>query len=77
MFLGEKVKKLNIGYTVNALDIVDIKQLIDSLTIENLNNKIVSIKRLGKDYAINYNEKFFQLLSQKIADYFSVSDCSY
>lgn len=76
-YLGEKVKKLNIGYTVNALDTVDIKQLMDSLTIENINNKIVSIKRLGKDYAINYNEKFFQLLSQKIADYFSVSDCSY
>lgn len=46
-FLGEKVKKLNIGYTVNALNTIDIKKLIDSLTIENINNKIVPIKRLG------------------------------
>lgn len=71
-FLGDKVKELNIGYTVNALDALDIKQLIDSLTIENMNSKIESIKRLGKDYAISHNVEFFRLFNQKTQGDFSM-----
>ena len=67
-FLGDKVKELNIGFTVNALDKIAVKQLIDSLTLESVNGKIESIKRLGKDCAINNNEAFYQILNQKIAD---------
>ena len=54
-FLGDKVKEL----TVNALDEVAVKQLIDLLTLDNINDKTESIRQLGKDYAINNNEKFF------------------
>ena len=64
-FLGNKVKKLNIGFTVNALDEIAVKKLIDSLTFEIVNDKIESIKQLGKEYAINNNEKFFQLLNER------------
>lgn len=71
-FLGDKVKELNIGYTVNALDDKAIKELIDLLAVENSNDKIESIKRLGKDYAINYNDEFFQLLRQKEQKHFSL-----
>lgn len=65
-FLGDKVKELNIGFTVNALDKIAVKQLIDSLTPEIVDDKIESIKQIGKEYAINNNEKFFQILDQRI-----------
>lgn len=67
-FLGDKVKKLNIGFTVNALDKMAVKQLIDSLTPEIVDDKIESIKQIGKEYAINNNEKFFKMLEQRITD---------
>lgn len=62
-FLGDKVKNLNIGFTVNAFDTENIKLLIDSLSVDEINTKIESIRSLGKDYAINNNEQFFQKLS--------------
>lgn len=67
-FLGDKVKELNIGFTVNALDKIAVKQLIDSLTPEIVDDKIESIKQIGKEYAINNNEKFFKMLEQRITD---------
>ena len=67
-FLGDKVKELNVGFTVNALDETAVKQLIDSLTSEIVEDKIESIRQIGKEYAINNNERFFQILDLKIAD---------
>ena len=65
-FLGDKVKKLNIGFTVNPLDETAVKQLIDSLTPEIIEDKIVSARQLGKEYAINNNKRFFEILSRKM-----------
>ena len=65
-FLGDKVKELNIGFTVDALDEVAVKHLVDSLTPKIADDKIEAMKQFGKEYAINNNEKLFQTLDRKI-----------
>lgn len=63
-FLAEKVDRLNIGYHINAMDIQDIKRLIDSLSKESIEDKVFSIKKIDKNETIVDNSLFIKSLSQ-------------
>ena len=58
-FLGEQVKKFNSGYTVNPLDNNSIDKFLSKLTIESINIKINSMKKIPKEFSINSNKEFF------------------
>lgn len=62
-FLGEKVKRLNVGYTVDALNETKIQVLLDEMSHESIRQKVRNMRKLGTDYAINSNEHFFQELA--------------
>lgn len=61
-FLGEKVRRYNSGYVVNAMDENSIERFIKELTPEDLANKIDSIKKVPKIDSVNINDGFFQKL---------------
>lgn len=58
-FLAKKVKKMNIGFEVNAFDEQDIQALLRQLTPEAISEKVQSIQCLDKKSALNDNEDFF------------------
>ncbi len=62
-YLGDKVKQLNVGYTVDAMNEKAIMTLLEEISTDALDQKIQSIRRLGTDYAINSNEQFFKRVS--------------
>ncbi len=63
-FLGEKVRRYNSGYVINAMDDNSIREFIDSLTPEDLANKIASIRSVKKIDSVNINYDFFKKLSK-------------
>lgn len=67
-FLEEKVMRLGIGYSVDALNESSVKALIDSITEDEYQRTVNSISLIDTSYAINDNEDFFS----KIEHYF---DC--
>lgn len=62
-FLANKVKRLRIGYDVNALEKKEIERFINELTYEDLITKKEACKRIPNDYVINNNPKLFMFLA--------------
>lgn len=58
-FLGQQVKRYNSGFTVDPLDDKAIDKFLSELTIESINDKINSMKRIPKEFSINSNKEFF------------------
>lgn len=65
-YLSKKVNKLNVGYEVDALDKKSICDLIKSMTIGSLNEKISSCKSIDSKYCINNNQDFFDRINSLI-----------
>lgn len=63
-FLAKRVKELNVGFEVDALDEKDILRLLSELTIANISKKIESARQIGKEFALNNNESFFVKLNE-------------
>ena len=63
-FLAEKVRRFNSGYVIDAMDNNSIENFINSLTIDDLDNKIASIKKVPKNYSVNINDGFFNKLKE-------------
>lgn len=63
-FLADKVRRLNIGWSVNAFDSDNIKSLIDSLTKEIYNKTVSSIMQIPQSDAIENNDDFFDLVKR-------------
>ena len=63
-FLADKVKRLGIGYEVNALDEKSIINLIKSISAKNLEEKRLHISSIDKKNCINNNDDFFGKLKR-------------
>lgn len=57
-FLGDKVKKMGVGFTVDALNDVEVVDFVKGLTIDDINEKIKTISEIDKHYAIDDNTEF-------------------
>lgn len=52
-FLSEKVERLGIGYSIDAMDDDNIESFIKGLTIESIVSKADKARQIPKDYCIN------------------------
>lgn len=62
VFLGEKVKKLNIGYVIDAMDENKIKTFLSSLNSSDYQSKIEACKAIPQEDCLNNNQEFFKQL---------------
>lgn len=65
-FLEESVKKYGIGYAVDALNDVELKAFINSLTEDDIKEKIHHAAMIDKKLTINENTAFFSQLKSMI-----------
>lgn len=63
-FLEDKVKKLGIGFSLNAMDPKEIMGLIDSIVKKGLVKEIESCKSVHKEDCLNVNHDFFKKLKK-------------
>lgn len=61
-FLGDKVKKLGIGFAVDAFDEEEIKTLVDALTRDCYTQLCESIKAIPKEESISDNRRLIKLI---------------
>ena len=61
-FLEKKVKRLDIGYSVNALNKQEIVAFINGLTEESLTDRIQALGRIPQEKATNKNPELFDYL---------------
>ena len=66
-FLGKKVSSLNIGFAVNALDDNEIKSFVNSLTEQDIIDKVNGCKIIDKRDSVDINTDFFQKLKSVIS----------
>ena len=60
VFLGDKVKRLNIGYVIDAMDEDKIKLFLESLNASNYQSKVDACKSIPQSDCINRNDDFFK-----------------
>ena len=65
-FLAEKVKKLGLGYDINALKDNEVIEFIKNLKEESLLEKSYNAHKIDKKYCLNINDDFFQVLKLKL-----------
>jgi len=58
-YLADKVKRLNVGFEINALDDDEIISFIRSLSVQMLNEKSQACAKIDKNKLININNNFF------------------
>lgn len=64
-FLAEKVKRLGIGYDIDAMNEREIIDLINNLTPEGLQVKAENARHIDKREVLNINDDFFEKLQRK------------
>jgi len=64
-FLSEKVERLGIGYSVNALDNEEIDRLVRSISKESIMEKIQNLSKIPQEEAVNANPRLFEFLKEK------------
>ncbi len=62
VFLGDKVKRLNIGYVIDAMDEEKIKDFLKSLNAYDYQLKVDACKSIPQNDCINRNNDFFKLI---------------
>lgn len=67
-FLAEKVKRLGIGYDIDALNNEDVINFINKLTEESIRDKISNIQKIDKNETLNINNAFFERLDLLIKE---------
>ena len=65
-FLAEKVKRLGIGYDIDAMNDEEIIRFVKELTEESLYKKIVTARSIDKKEMLNINDFFFDKLEEVI-----------
>ena len=60
VFLGDKVKKLNIGYIIDVMDENKIRLFLESLNASDYQSKIDACKSIPQIDCINRNDDFFK-----------------
>ena len=63
-YLSERVRQFNSGYVVDAMNDNSIDKFINGLTLEDMNEKMESIKKIPKIISVNINDEFFLKLKQ-------------
>lgn len=58
-YLADKVKQLDIGYAINAMDANEVVKFIKQLTVENIQEKIGNIRKIDKRDVLSVNDDFF------------------
>lgn len=66
-FLADKVKRLGVGYDVDALNENAIVELLKGINAESIEEKKRNIAKIDKKACINDNEEFFALLKDKLS----------
>jgi len=64
-FLSEKVKKMDVGYSIDPFNNSEIVDFFTNLTLEDLNRKIAACVAIDKKDSINSNTQFFHKLKNK------------
>ena len=65
-FLADKVRRLGIGYDVDALNEEAIINLIKKIDANSIKGKKQNLAKIDKKTCINNNEEFFALLKEKL-----------
>lgn len=60
VFLGDKVRRLNVGYVINAMDENKIKEFLSSLDAESYHQKVISCESIPQNDCLNINDDFFK-----------------
>lgn len=63
-FLADKVERMGIGYTIDAMDDTCVTDFMNGLTKESISNKKHNISRVPKMELVNENSDFFVLLEK-------------
>lgn len=61
-FLGRKVKRLNVGFSIDAMNKKAIKSFLEGLSLEQIENRIRSCKMIPKDASIDDSSVLFKKL---------------
>ena len=62
VFLGEKVKRLGVGYAINSMDESAIVQFLDTLNNSDYQQKIKACKVISQEECLNNNQSFFNFI---------------
>ena len=60
VFLGDKVKRLNVGYVINAMDEDEIKTFLAGLNQADYNKKVIACESIPQRDCLNINDDFFK-----------------
>ena len=63
-FLADKVKRLGIGFDINAMYDEEVVNFINGLTAEKLKEKAQNAQAIDKRLTLNVNDEFFDLLTR-------------
>ena len=63
VFLGEKVKRLGVGYVINSMDEGCVIQFLNSLNNADYQEKIDACKSISQKECLNDNQSFFDYIS--------------
>lgn len=61
-FLADKVKRLGIGYDIDAMNSDEVISFVKGLTEESIKGKIGNIQKIDKLETLNINDAFFEKL---------------
>ena len=67
-FLADKVKKLGVGYDVDALNNDEVAKLVTSIDNESYRKLLDHIEDIDKMECINDNSSFFKRLKEKLSE---------
>lgn len=63
-FLGEKVRRYNSGYVIDAMNDDSIESFVKGITIDDYEKKVTDIKKHPKIESVNVNDDFFKRLAE-------------
>ena len=63
-FLGEKVRRYNSGYVIDAMDDDSIERFVKGITVEDYESKIENIRKHPKIESVNINNEFFSRIAE-------------
>ena len=64
VFLGDKVRKLNVGYVINAMDENSIKTFFSNLNEAEYHQRIMACESIPQSDCLNINDDFFEDLER-------------
>lgn len=69
-FLSDKVKRMGIGFSLNAMDEGSVTSFVDSLTSKQIESVVNNMKKIDKESVINCNVAFFEKVDNVIKKLF-------